>query len=63
MRMPPGYENRALIGLTATPGRTTEDSYDNMGGNEECILIDINDNLQAFDNETAFSHFNDYWRI
>lgn len=34
-----------------------------MGGNEECILIDINDNLQAFDNETAFSHFNDYWRI
>ena len=34
-----------------------------MGGNEECILIDIDDNLQAFDNETAFSHFNDYWRI
>ena len=24
MRMPEGYENRALIGLTATPGRTTE---------------------------------------
>ncbi len=34
-----------------------------MGGNEECTLIDIDDNLQAFDNETAFSHFNDYWRI
>lgn len=34
-----------------------------MGGNEECMLIDIEDNLQAFDNETAFSHFNDYWRI
>lgn len=34
-----------------------------MGGNEECDLIDIADNLQAFDNETAFSHFNDYWRI
>ncbi len=34
-----------------------------MGGNEECTLIDINDNLQTFDNETAFSHFNDYWRI
>lgn len=34
-----------------------------MGGNEECILIDIDDNLQMFDNETAFSHFNDYWRI
>lgn len=34
-----------------------------MGGNEECDLIDVDDNLQAFDNETAFSHFNDYWRI
>ena len=34
-----------------------------MGGNEECILIDIDDNLKAFDNETAFSHFNDYWRV
>ena len=34
-----------------------------MGGNEECDLIDIDDNLQAFGNETAFSHFNDYWRI
>ena len=34
-----------------------------MGGNEECDLIDIDDNLQAFDNETAFSHFNYYWRI
>jgi len=26
-------------------------------------LIDVDDNLQAFDNETAFSHFNDYWRV
>lgn len=34
-----------------------------MGGNEECLLIDVDDNLKAFDNETAFSHFNDYWRI
>ena len=34
-----------------------------MGGNEECTLIDIDDNLQMFDNETAFSHFNDYWRV
>ncbi|MBR4027165.1 MAG: DEAD/DEAH box helicase family protein [Lachnospiraceae bacterium] len=34
-----------------------------MGGNESCQLIDIDDNLQAFDNETAFSHFNDYWRV
>ena len=34
-----------------------------MGGNEECTLIDIDDNLQEFDNETAFSHFNAYWRV
>ena len=34
-----------------------------MGGNEECLLVDIEDNLEAFDNETAFTHFNDYWRI
>lgn len=34
-----------------------------MGGNEECLLIDVDDNLQAFDNETAFSYFNDYWRV
>ena len=32
-----------------------------MGGNESCLLIDIDDNLKAFDNETAFLHFNDYW--
>ena len=46
MRMPVGYENRALIGLTATPGRTTEDSYDNnlltnMFGNK-LVYIDSN---------------------
>lgn len=34
-----------------------------MGGNEECLLVDVDDNLEAFDNETAFLHFNDYWRI
>ena len=34
-----------------------------MGGNESCQLIDVDDNLQVFDNETAFSHFNDYWRV
>ena len=34
-----------------------------MGGNEECLLIDIDDNLNAFNNESAFSHFNDYWRV
>lgn len=34
-----------------------------MGGNEECLLVDIDDNINSFDNETAFSHFNDYWNI
>lgn len=34
-----------------------------MGGNESCQLIDVDDNLEAFDNETAFSHFNNYWRV
>lgn len=34
-----------------------------MGGNESCLLIDVDDNLQAFNNETAFSHFNEYWRV
>ncbi len=34
-----------------------------MGGNEECLLIDIDDNLNAYNNESAFSHFNDYWRV
>ena len=29
MLMPSGYENRALIGLSATPGRTTEKTYNN----------------------------------
>lgn len=34
-----------------------------MGGNEECLLIDVDDNLQVFNNESAFTHFNDYWRV
>lgn len=34
-----------------------------MGGNEFCTLVDIDDNLDAFDNETAFTHYNDYWRV
>ena len=29
MKIPAGYGNRALIGLSATPGRTTQASYDN----------------------------------
>lgn len=34
-----------------------------MGGNEECLLIDVDDNLRVFNNENAFSHFDDYWRV
>lgn len=34
-----------------------------MGGNEDCLLIDVEDNLTAFNNESAFSHFNDYWKV
>lgn len=32
-----------------------------MGGNEECLLIDIKDNLEKFNENMAFSHFNNYW--
>lgn len=34
-----------------------------MGGNEKCTLVDVDDNLNMFDNETAFAYFNDYWRV
>ncbi len=34
-----------------------------MGGNEECLLVDVDDNLTVFNNESAFTHFNDYWRV
>ncbi len=33
-----------------------------MGGNEECLLIDIKENLKAYDENKAFDHFNEYWR-
>lgn len=32
-----------------------------MGGNETCLLVDVNDNLEAYNNEMAFSHFDSYW--
>lgn len=32
-----------------------------MGGQEECLLVDIKDNLESFDNEKAFSYFDSYW--
>ena len=33
-----------------------------MGGGETCLLIDVIDNLAAFDENEAFSHFDSYWR-
>lgn len=33
-----------------------------MGGNEECLLIDIEDNVNSFNYELAFSHFDNYWQ-
>lgn len=34
-----------------------------MGGNEKCLLIDIKDNLGKFNENMAFSHFNNYWNL
>lgn len=35
-----------------------------MGGNKECLLIDIKDNLENYSNESmAFKFFNNYWNI
>jgi superfamily II DNA or RNA helicase len=33
-----------------------------MGGNEECLLIDVKDNLEKFNEKLAFSHFDNYWK-
>lgn len=32
-----------------------------MGGNEECLLVDIKDNLGKYDSDMAFGHFDAYW--
>ena len=32
-----------------------------MGGNEECLLVDIKDNLGKYDADMAFNHFDAYW--
>ena len=32
-----------------------------MGGNEECLLIDLKDNLGKYNEELAFHHFDAYW--
>ena len=33
-----------------------------MGGNDECLLIDVKDNLEAFNENMAFNHFDEYWK-
>lgn len=33
-----------------------------MGGNETCKLIDVKENLEAFNENDAFKHFDKYWR-
>ncbi len=32
-----------------------------MGGNAECLLVDIKDNFGRFNPEMAFNHFDSYW--
>lgn len=34
-----------------------------MGGNEECLLIDIKDNLERYNEKLAFGHFDNYWKV
>jgi len=34
-----------------------------MGGNMECLLIDVKDNLERFNEKLAFGHFNNYWKV
>ena len=33
-----------------------------MGGSETCLLIDVQENIKAYDENSAFAHFNSYWR-
>lgn len=32
-----------------------------MGGNETCLLVDIDDNLKKYDESSAFNYFENYW--
>jgi len=34
-----------------------------MGGNEECLLIDVKDNLEKYNEKLAFAHFDNYWKM
>lgn len=33
-----------------------------MGGNAECLLIDVKENLETYNENDAFKHFDEYWR-
>lgn len=33
-----------------------------MGGNTECLLIDVKENLESYNENDAFKHFDEYWR-
>jgi len=34
-----------------------------MGGKETCLLVDVKDNLKQYNENMAFSHFNNYWGV
>lgn len=34
-----------------------------MGGNSECTIIDTEENLKAFDENSSFNYFNKYWKV
>lgn len=33
-----------------------------MGGNKNCLLIDVQENLYSYNENAAFKHFNSYWK-
>lgn len=33
-----------------------------MGGNEECLLMDVQENLESYNENSAFKHFDMYWK-
>ena len=34
-----------------------------MGGKPTCLLVDVKDNLKQYNENMAFSHFNNYWNL
>lgn len=33
-----------------------------MGGNKECLLMDVQENLSSYNENSAFKHFDVYWK-